>query len=83
VIKIYPNTKVYIAAPAAAATGGPELLHQLAFHLNNEGIKAYMYYYPSNHPNPIHPNYKEYNTLGEKFPLSQTFHINKKTAGLL
>lgn len=60
-IKIYPNTKVYIAAPAAAATGGPELLHQLAFHLNNEGIKAYMYYYPSNHPNPIHPNYKEYN----------------------
>ena len=22
-------------------------------------------------------------TLGEKFPLSQTFHINKKTAGLL
>ena len=28
-------------------------------------------------------DYSKRFTLGEKFPLSQTFHINKKTAGLL
>jgi hypothetical protein len=60
-IEIYPNTKIYIAAPAATATGGPELLHQLAYHLKNDlDIKAYMYYYPNNHPKPVHPNYEEY-----------------------
>jgi len=60
-IEIYPNTKIYIAAPAATATGGPELLHQLAYHLKNDlNINAYMYYYPNNHPKPRHPNYEEY-----------------------
>lgn len=61
-INIYKNTKVYIAAPAVGATGGPELLHQLAYHLRNDlNIDAYMLYYPTNHPNPIHPEYKIYN----------------------
>jgi len=60
-IEIYPDTNVYIAAPAATATGGPELLHQLSFHLRNDlKINAYMYYFPSNYPEPVHPNYKEY-----------------------
>jgi len=60
-IEIYPNTKIYIAAPAATATGGPELLHQLAYHLKNDlNINAYMYYYPNNHPKPVHPDYEEY-----------------------
>jgi len=45
-IKIYKNTKVYIACPANTATGGPELLHQLAYHLRKDlNIDAYMYYY--------------------------------------
>jgi hypothetical protein len=45
-IKIYKNTKVYIACPANTATGGPELLHQMANSLRKYlGIEAYMYYY--------------------------------------
>jgi len=61
-IRIYPHTKVYVVAPANTATGGPELLHQLVHCLrNNLGIKAYMYYVPASHPNPVHPEYKQYN----------------------
>ncbi len=61
-IKIYPNTKVFVSAPASAVTGGPELLHQLAHHLRKDlGIESYMYYYPNNIPDPIHPAYKMYN----------------------
>jgi len=61
-IKIYPNTKVYVVAPANTATGGPELLHQLVFHLRNDfNIEAYMYYVPSDLPDPVHPEYKQYN----------------------
>ena len=61
-IKIYPNTKVYVVAPANTATGGPELLHQLVYNLRKIlNINAYMYYIPDNHPNPIHPAYKQYN----------------------
>ena len=60
-IVIYPNTKVFVVAPAATATGGPELLHQLVFHLRNDmGINAYMYYIPPNVPNPVHHEYKCY-----------------------
>jgi hypothetical protein len=60
-IEIYPDTKVYIVAPAATSTGGPELLHQLAHHLINDlNIRAYMYYIPSTHSNPIHPAYEDY-----------------------
>lgn len=60
-IEIYTNTKIYIAAPAASATGGPELLHQLGYHLRYDlNMDAYMYYYPTNIENPIHPNYKMY-----------------------
>jgi len=60
-IRIYPNTKIYIAAPAATFTGGPESLHQLAYHLKNDlNVNAYMYYFPSKHPKPVHPNYEEY-----------------------
>lgn len=60
-IEIYPNTKIYVVAPANSATGGPELLHQLVFNLrNNLNIDAYMFYIPKNHPNPVHPAYIEY-----------------------
>ncbi len=61
-IKIYPNAKVYVVAPANTATGGPELLYQLVFHLRNDfNIEAYMYYVPSDLPDPVHPEYKQYN----------------------
>ena len=60
-IKIYPNTIVYVVAPARVATGGPELLHQLAFHLRNSlNIEVYMYYIPSDLHDPVHPEYKQY-----------------------
>ncbi|MGC8677911.1 MAG: hypothetical protein ACP5UF_06840 [Hydrogenobaculum sp.] len=44
-IEIFPETKIYIACPANFATGGPELLHQLGYHLINDlNIEAFMYY---------------------------------------
>lgn len=62
IIKIYPNSKIYVVAPAKSATGGPELLHQLVFHLRNDlKIDAYMYYLPNYVLDPIHPEYKNYN----------------------
>lgn len=54
--------KVYIICPANVATGGPELLHQLAASLIKMGIKSFMFYLPSNIENPVHPNYVQYNT---------------------
>lgn len=61
-IEIYSKTKVYIASPARFATGGPELLHQLAYNLRNHlNIDAYIYYYPANIEDPVHPEYKMYN----------------------
>jgi predicted nuclease of predicted toxin-antitoxin system len=57
--------KVYIAAPACTASGGPELLHQLCFKLNKFGFQAKMLYYGygkeiTNVTNPIHPHYEVY-----------------------
>jgi len=45
-IEIYKNTKIFVACPANVSTGGPELLHQLAYHLRKDlSIDAFMYYY--------------------------------------
>ena len=64
-VKIYSNTKIYIACPANAATGGPELLHQLGYHLINDlKIDVFMYYYDFNSNKfkiPVHPEYEFYN----------------------
>lgn len=60
-IKVYKDTKVYVAAPAAFATGGPELLHQLVYNLRRHlNIDAHMFYYPPGHPNPVHHAYMKY-----------------------
>jgi len=60
-IETYPDSVIYIAAPANNATGGPELLHQLAYHLRKDlGLNAYMYYIPNDHPTPVHPEYIHY-----------------------
>ncbi len=60
-INVYDDTKVYVIAPARTATGGPELLHQLVYHLRKDlHIDAYVYYIPKDHPNPIHPEYEHY-----------------------
>jgi hypothetical protein len=63
-IEIFSETKIYIACPANVATGGPELLHQLCYHLREDlKINAVMYYYEYNKKNksPVHPEYAKYN----------------------
>jgi hypothetical protein len=64
-ISIFNDTKIYIACPANLATGGPELLHQLGYHLINDlSVKAFMYYYDfdnSKFKTPVHPEYEFYN----------------------
>lgn len=63
-IKIFSNTKVYIACPAYVATGGPELLHQLARRILDEfGVNTYIFYYDaklSKVLDPVHPEYRKY-----------------------
>jgi len=64
-IKLYPNGKIYIACPANVATGGPELLHQLAYHFVNDlEVDAFMYYYDfdsQKFKTPVHKEYERYN----------------------
>lgn len=50
----------YIVAPANIATGGPELLHQLAYKLKENGKKVFMLYVPHTNVNPVHDNYRQY-----------------------
>jgi hypothetical protein len=63
-IEIYKNTKIFVACPANVSTGGPELLHQLAYHLRKDlSIDAYMYYYnfdENKFKNPVHGGYEKY-----------------------
>ena len=60
-MQIDKDSIIYVVAPANASTGGPELLHQLVFHLRADlKINAYMYYIPNNHPTPIHNAYRKY-----------------------
>jgi len=60
-LKISNNTVIYVAAPAKVATGGPELLHQIAYHLITDlGYETYMYYIPSDVEDPIPSPYKNY-----------------------
>jgi hypothetical protein len=62
--EIYKNTKIFVACPANVSTGGPELLHQLAYHLRKDlSIDAYMYYYnfdDGKFKNPVHREYEKY-----------------------
>jgi hypothetical protein len=63
-IEIYKNTKIFVACPANFSTGGPELLHQLAYHLRKDlSIDSYMYYYnfdENKFKNPVHREYEKY-----------------------
>lgn len=44
-LKIYPNTIVYVHCPAGVVTGGAELLHQLVSFLNDNGRESYIVYW--------------------------------------
>ena len=59
-LKISEDTIFYIVAPACSHTGGPKDLHQLAYELHNLGKKVFMYYFPIEHTDPVHENYKIY-----------------------
>jgi hypothetical protein len=63
-IKVFADTKIYIACPANFATGGPELLHQLAYNLrDNLQVHVLMYYYdfkPGKFESPVHSEYQVY-----------------------
>ena len=59
-INIAPSAKIYVLCPAEIATGGPEALHQLTYHLRKQGFDAYMYYVPNDVSNPVHPQYEIY-----------------------
>ena len=50
------KSKFFILAPANASTGGPECLHELAFHLKKIfNLKyVYMVYLPTHQKKPIH-----------------------------
>lgn len=58
-MKLTPSSNIYIACKPQAATGGPELLHQLVAKLNQLGHNARMFYLKKI-DDPIHPNYKKY-----------------------
>jgi len=64
-IKIYPNTKIFISCPANFASGGPELLHQLAYRLKYDfQVESFMYYYRFNagiFNSPVDSAYAIYN----------------------
>lgn len=61
-INITSSTKIFVACPAKCITGGPELLHQLVYHLRNDlKINAYLYYFPSWIEKPVPSEYRFYN----------------------
>jgi len=59
-LNLTQKNRVYVVCPANFATGGPELLHQLAFKLRAMGVEALMYYFNIGDEHPVHPNYKHY-----------------------
>lgn len=61
-LNIRKDSVIYVAAPARTFTGGPENLHQLAYHLRNDlGHTAFMYYIPPTVQDPVHPAFRTYN----------------------
>ena len=63
-LRLQRKSKIYVAAPSGVATGGPELLHQLVYHIRRDlGLDAYVYYYGREpRDSPIPDAYREYGT---------------------
>ena len=59
-MKIFPDTKIYVACPGNSNTGGPELLHQLCSLLIQYGLNAQMFYTSGNRDNPVENVYYKY-----------------------
>lgn len=79
VLKIYPNTIIYILCPANLHTGGPTLLHQLGSQLLVRGLKVKMVYLPADGKQYINPVEKEY----EKYHLEWTQEICDEPQNIL
>jgi hypothetical protein len=60
-LQITSETCIYVVCPPYLSSGGPELLHQLVCKLNRLGHKAFIYYYPADYVDPVHPQLREYN----------------------
>ncbi len=54
--------KILIVCPSGAVTGGPEALHQLAAHMNDLGLPAFMCYLPFKQRALAPPAYEHYKT---------------------
>ena len=53
--------KIYIACPAAAVSGGAELLHQFSQELTKRNVDNYMLYYGNVDGDPTPERYRKYN----------------------
>lgn len=53
--------KIYIACPAAAVSGGAELLHQFSQELTKRNVETYMLYYGNVDGDPTPDRYRKYN----------------------
>ena len=60
-IVLKKNSIVYVLAPANTFTGGPELLHQFAYHFFKLfKVKTKMVYLPIDQKNLVHKNFNKY-----------------------
>lgn len=75
-MKIFSDTKIYVACPGNAHTGGPELLHQLCHLLLQFGLDAHMLYTSGYAYNPVNPFY-------EKYHLPYVFQFEDKPNNIL
>ena len=76
-MKIYPDTTVYVACIANFASGGPELLYQLASHLMKRNVNVKMIYFNRTEADPVHEFYKKYH-----IPVAESVE-NSSNAGIL
>lgn len=63
-LKCNKSQKIYVVCPPYNKTGGLELLHQLVYYLNKNGLNAFITYI---------------NVVGEKSPINEAYKVYVKT----
>ena len=66
-LKCSKSQKIYVVCPPYNRTGGLELLHQLVYYLNKNGLNAFITYTNVEAGDPINEAYKEYVNTYRKF----------------
>ena len=62
-ISLSKTAKIYLVCPANYATGGTEVIHQLAYKLKNLGFsEVFLFYLNLTQSHPVHPNFEKYQT---------------------